>query len=187
LFGFDSSLPCNGTSGIYLWGAQLETGSTATAYIPTTTAAVTVFESSWYRQDEGTVYGEFDALSTSADRALTQLDDTGFTNRIFQLIQANNGYQVNAVVGGSSVGQMFPAGTYSSPILAKISHAYRVNDFAATVNGGAVSTDITGALPTVTQLRLGFDGGSARLNGHLRRLTYFPARLANSTLQQITQ
>lgn len=32
----------NGLTAIYLWGAQLELGSTATAYIPTTTAAVTV-------------------------------------------------------------------------------------------------------------------------------------------------
>lgn len=32
----------DGTSGFFLWGAQYETGSTATRYIPTTTANVTV-------------------------------------------------------------------------------------------------------------------------------------------------
>jgi hypothetical protein len=59
----------DGTSGIYIWGAQLEEGSFPTSYIPTTTAAVTrnadvasitgsAF-SGWYRQDEGTLFAEF--------------------------------------------------------------------------------------------------------------------------------
>jgi hypothetical protein len=56
----------DGTSGFYIWGAQLEAGSKATSYIPTTGAAANRAAdvasisgsnfSSWYRQDEGTMY-----------------------------------------------------------------------------------------------------------------------------------
>jgi hypothetical protein len=39
---FAAAIPA--TDGYYMWGAQVETGTTATAYIPTTTTAVTVTE-----------------------------------------------------------------------------------------------------------------------------------------------
>jgi hypothetical protein len=55
----------DGTSGLYLWGAQLEVGAFPTSYIPTIgstrtraadNASITGKNfSSWYRQDEGTV------------------------------------------------------------------------------------------------------------------------------------
>jgi hypothetical protein len=38
LTGTNSTYTGDGTSGLYIWGAQLETGSTATTYIPTTGA-----------------------------------------------------------------------------------------------------------------------------------------------------
>jgi hypothetical protein len=59
----------DGVSGIFVWGAQVETGSVATSYIPTTTASVTRNEdqitrtgvSSLIGQTEGTFYFEGEA------------------------------------------------------------------------------------------------------------------------------
>jgi hypothetical protein len=56
----------DGSPGVYIWGAQLEAGSFPTSYIPTVASTVTRAAevasmtgtnfSSWYRQDQGTIY-----------------------------------------------------------------------------------------------------------------------------------
>ena len=58
----------DGYSGIFIWGAQLEQGSFPTSYIKTSGASATRSAdnasitgenfSSWYRQDEGSLYSE---------------------------------------------------------------------------------------------------------------------------------
>ena len=55
-------------------------------------------------------------------------------------------------------------------------------------SGGIFNTGTGATVPTVTQMQLNkatFPNGE--INGTIRRLTYWPQRLANSTLQQITQ
>jgi hypothetical protein len=182
----------NNTSGIYLWGAQLETGSTATAYIPTTTAAVTVFESSWYRQDEGTVFVSSRTNATHGGvntfpRKLSISDGTNNNsiedyNRVLSSY-TDAGYRVDvAGVNQVSYDTNDQRNGQSSVV------GYSVNNFALAVGGTVVNTDSSGTIPTTTLLRLGQRGdGSAPLNGTIRRLTYWPQRLPNSTLQQITQ
>ena len=61
----------NGTAGVYIWGAQLEAGSTATSYIPTTSTPVTRAadtltinkSSNWFNSVNGTLALAHDALS----------------------------------------------------------------------------------------------------------------------------
>ena len=190
----------DGNGTILVWGAQLEAGAFPTSYIPTTTATVTRSAdvasitganfSSWYRQDEGTVFAETRLQSTVARNAAgIDLNDNSTNNRsIFRAFTTGSFDQYIARSGGSTVATIASA-NLPSLLLRKSAIAYRVDDFALTAEGLAPNTDTSGAVPVgVNQAFIGSAlSGTEFLGGHVRRLTYWPQRLSNSTLQQITQ
>jgi hypothetical protein len=190
----------NGTSGIYLWGAQLEAGAFATSYIPTTTATVTRAAdvasitgsnfSSWYNQTEGTVFAEFGPYGNggaSTNAGIAQLDGGSSANSIRMF----GGSTVSPVldVTVSSANQAYiSAGALTSSTISKITAAYKVNDFARVFNGPNIGTDASGTVPTVNQMLIANgSGGVGSLNGTIKRLAYWGTRLPNNILQQITQ
>jgi hypothetical protein len=67
--------------------------------------------------------------------------------------------------------------------------ALATNNVAASFNGAVPTADTSVTIPTVDRVRLHALGGSTTFafNGHIRRLCYWPTRLSNTTLQQITQ
>jgi hypothetical protein len=185
------------TSGLFLWGAQLEAGAFATSYIPTTTAAVTraadvtsitgTAFSSWYRQDEGTVFARVVPNGIASQNYLMALPSgTTFSNS--HLLYAVNGalrgetfvggaQQSNVGIGSIAVGQKQSA-----------AYGYKLNDFAAARNGALGTPDTSGSLPSPDRLMIGCDFGSGQqLSGTIERLTFWPRRLDNSTLQSLTQ
>jgi hypothetical protein len=177
------------TKGVYVWGAQLETGPTATAYIPTTAAAVSVFESSWYRQDEGTVFADYEAGPGVASRRTLSINDAT-ANNVIQLITSNSpgsasNYSEIATLGVSQ--GTLGTGTAYAPGRQTSALAYVVNNVGFAKNGGAASVDLTVSIPTVTRLEIGSNLSATLLNGHIRRLTFWPTRLGNEVLQRITQ
>jgi hypothetical protein len=184
----------DGTSGLFLWGAQLEAGAFATGYIPTVASTVTRAAdlavmtgsnfSSWYNASEGTYVVSADSFrGTAGAGRISQFDDGTTANNI------RSGQSTLQVVDATIV-QVNIAGTPLIPFdgtVFQFASAYKLNDFA-TVTTGAVATDTSGTVPTVNQLVLG-SGGSISpttfINGHIRTFTYYPQRLANTQLQEL--
>jgi hypothetical protein len=171
--------------------------SFATSYIPTGASAVTRAAdvasitgsafSSWYRQDEGTFYGDaFRFSAVPATDFLVIADSRVGTDRV-QIGYLTEGLASAFVqVGGVTQAEMYPGSGNARN--RKVAFAAAANNFGATCNGAAVLTDSSGSMPTaMISLGIGSHTQNAQyINGHIRRLTYWPQRLPNATLQTIT-
>jgi hypothetical protein len=187
------------TNGFFIWGAQVEASAFATSYIPTVASTVTRAAdvavmtgtnfSSWYNASEGTIVSETAIYSTVArNGAAYDINDTTGNNRtIYRTITTVSNDQAVIRSGGVlSASLSTVAAVNTSPRKAALT--YKANDFALSANGSAVVSSSSGAVPvSVTQMQLGSGvGPSEWINGHLRRITYYPTRLTNAQLQALT-
>lgn len=175
---------------------QLELGAFATSPIPTTTAAATRAAdvavmtganfSNWYRQDEGSLFVEGDAgLGTLP--CFASIDDATTNNRI--QLRRTTGDTVAALRMVSPGGSIDVTLTSGSAVGAnKQAASFSAGSQNAAANG-VLFTGITpiASMPTVNRMDLGVGVGSTLLNGHLRRIAFFPRRLSNSELEGITK
>ncbi len=175
---------------------QLELGAFATSPIITTGAPVTraadvcslpLSSVPGWNPNEATMVAEADLASTSAavGRVIWHIDDGNANNRIYLVRNSLSGKaDANVLLGGVGQATLSSADPWGDGVI-RHAMAWRANDFAAAFNGGAVVTDTSGGVPTVTTLRLVSTGGSYP-NGHIRRLRLFNRRLSNAELQAVT-
>lgn len=183
----------NGTSGLLIWGAQLELGVGTTSYIATTTAQVTrsadVLSAataglSWWNANEYTILCDCDSVATdgSAGRYSYHIDDGTANNRVCGLVSAGQ-YRAEAKSASAVVSSLLR--TMSSVTNFTTVDAYKVNDFASysPALGGTIYTDTAGAMPVgVTTFRIGMLTSGGQLNGCIKRLKCWNTRLANADL-----
>jgi len=181
----------NGTSGLFVWGAQLEAGAFPTSYIPTTTTALTRAAdvasvntlSPWFNSASSTLYSEFvwEGLKSTSGQAYAQFDDGSTNNRIVAAAGSSNANIMTTTSGGTSDGSAAtPATVFATNTIYKTALALAANDLQSFVNGAAGTADTTVTLPVgLTNLKLAASL-SATSNVWLRRLTYYPRRLSQS-------
>ena len=172
------SVPANST--IYFWGAQLEAGAFATSYIPTTATALTrnadvatitgTDFSDWWQAGLGGATVQALPSTVSGIRPLIQFDD-GTANNLIALRGNTTNPELYIVDGGTPQAQI-DAGTIASNTNYSLTGWWATNDCKARLDSGAVVTDTSATIPTVTQAQLGSDGTNY-LNGHLASISYY--------------
>ncbi len=184
----------DGFSGIFIWGAQLEAGSFATSYIPTVASSVTrnadaasmtgTNFSSWFNNGEGTLYAEASTSAANTAKRFAQIDSGAESNRIQIAAEASGTTKNFAVVTNSST-QAYTPVSASYPV--KVGAGYKVNDFGASFNGGAIQTDTSGTVPALSVMRFGAaSDASENMNGCLRKVSYYPAKATSAQIVGLT-
>ena len=180
--------------------AQLEAGAFATSYIPNTADSGTVTRSPdiasipvrafGYNQDAGTVVVEYDSVApnTATNRRAFALtgDPVGHEQ---VSIYASSGYLHRGYVVNDGAAIALPIGAtgWTENQFYKSALTVDATDATISVDGAAAVTDPTGSMPTIDTLALGSQATSGNyLNGHIKSLSYFPRRLTNIQLQELT-
>ena len=193
----------DGTSGVYVWGAQLEAGSFPTSYIPTSgstatrssdVATIGVSEFG-YNSSEGTVFVDFNASGW-----FNQPNDGNFS-RVFEF-GGNTGSNADGIFRdpvSNSVRYRFNEDDGTTPAIGaanlslvssggdKVAVSLKSGDNAIVMNGGTVAYGSGSAATNLYNLiYFGKRVDGLYLNGHIKSLRYYPRRLTNSQLQELT-
>lgn len=178
------------SAGAYwLWGAQLEAGAFATSYIPTVASQGTRFA------DQVSILTSAFAFSATVGTFIAEGHGPG-SAAIYTLVGGASGLpqvgfnsgalasSIRAVVDLAQV-----VGGNLSPTVQKVGFAYQSGNSALVTNGGTVATDADAFTLSTGNLGIGYDAlaASYRLNGHIKRLTYFPVRKTNAELQVLSR
>ena len=180
--------------------ANLEAGSFATSYIPTTTASAVRSAdvcsisgaqfSGLYNQPEGTLFADVTPQTFDQSSAVIVVNTTFFNNQ-------HGIYKTNATLSGAGrrwgTTTVFTAAQSSivtstdvAISRSRLAYGYKLNDFAFAYAGGIVGTDTSGTIPSPTVMRIGVRDDGLAINGHLAAVRYFRKRMDNAKLQALT-
>jgi hypothetical protein len=193
----------DGTSGIYIWGAQLEQGSFPTSYMPTQASTRTRVgdiafinlppTGEWYNYSEGSLVFQhtnvpFSSATSAGFPAIGFAGENGSSTNSIQYYFVKSTGLTQYLVRDLGVNQAVISvdlGAFAS----KIGFSYKTRSFVLIRNGRLVSRNNSGLVPqSVRTLILGTNVNNPvnNMNASISNLKYFPKALSPSNLQSLT-
>jgi hypothetical protein len=191
----------------WFWGAQLEAGAFPTSYIPTSGSTATrnhdrayyenVDQTEWFNKTEGTVVFEHTDVPYSATTppgypavGFARTSD-GDSQTSIQYFISKSGPAAQYLVRTKSAGDSANISIYGTGNDGgKVGFVYKENDYALSKDGEIEGTDTSGAVPDAYMLIFGMNrvtNPTNNWNAHLKNLQYYPTRLTNTQLQNLTK
>lgn len=190
----------NGTSGIFIWGAQLELGANATSYIPTVASTVTrnadVIDntnmSTLIGQTEGAMYIDFNhqRINPLADSFIATISNGVVSNSLVFAVLTNGDFAAIVRTSGTTVIFIsIPAASFTFG-RKKIVISYKSGNTNLYVNGVKIGSTNTTAFTfpvTINKFNLGssWSGGSS-LNGTLNSAALWKTTLTDAQAINLT-
>ncbi len=185
----------DGTSGIYIYGAQLEQQSYATSYIPTSGSTSTrnadvcnnAGSSDLINSTEGVLYAEISSLANDGTSRRISLSSGSDANRVsLEIDETSNRIKV-FMNGGSISAAIITFDASDLTQFNKIAIKYKSGDVSLFLNGTEVATSTSTNMPVGLD-RLNFDGGNGNNDyfGKVKSVAVFKEALTDSELTCLT-
>ncbi len=184
----------DGTSGIYIFGAQLEEGSYPTSYIPTSGSTVTrnqdVFTrdgiASLINSTEGVLFAEIASLI--GDEAVGQLSISNGTSSEAVKILWLSANSIRLEMNTASGTDFFKDITVTrNGGFDKLAIQYKSNNYKIYFNGSAQTVTQTAAIPSgLNKLSLDRGDGGSIFFGKVRQLQVYKTALTDAQLTSLT-
>ena len=178
----------DGTSGIYIYGAQLEAGAFPTSYIPTSGSTATraadvasiPVSAFGYNQSEGTVVVEANIPTTSASGILVAIWDGDTSDAYYSYTEGTSNLFLRGREGGSTFSTISRSPLSSG--VSKHAFAYDSSSNQLVLNGGSVASGSGQIIEAANTLAIspGFQ------RSHFKSIKYYPRRLTNAQIVELT-